>query len=69
MGDRILFKHNKKYITLLELIRIYRRLVLEYKPEANQIQVKLVEDSYDENLFYIGKSIGALKHDFTGEEK
>lgn len=68
MSDRILIKHEGKYITLPELIRIYGRLVIEYKPEANQIQVKTVSESYKE-MFRIGKSIGALKHDFTGEEK
>lgn len=68
MSDRILFKYNGKYITLPELMRIMGRIVLEYKPEANQIQVKAVSESYKE-MFRIGKSIGALKHDFAGEEK
>lgn len=68
MSDRILFKYNGKYITLPELMRIMGRIVLEYKPEANQIQVKCVDDSYN-GLLRIGKSMGALKHDFTGEEK
>ncbi len=68
MNDRIQFKLNGTYITLPQLMRIMGRIVLEYKPEANQIQVKCVDDSYN-GLFRIGKSMGALKHDFTGEEK
>lgn len=67
MSDRILFKYNGKYITLPELMRIMGRIVLEYKPEANQIQVKCVDDSFN-GLLHIGKSIGALKHDFNGED-
>lgn len=67
MNDRILFKYNGKYITLPELMRIKGCLVLEYKPEANQIQVKCVDDSFN-GLLRIGKSIGALKHDFSGED-
>ena len=68
MNDRIQFKLNGTYITLPQLMRIKGRIVLEYKPEANQIQVKCVDDSFN-GLLRIGKSIGALKHDFTGEEK
>lgn len=67
MNDRILFKYNGEYITLPELMRIMGRIVLEYKPEANQIQVKCVDDSFN-GILSIGKSIGALKHDFTKEE-
>ena len=62
---RVALKHGKEYITILEMMRIHRRVILELKPNANQIQVRLAEDSYDENLVYIGKSIGALKHDFS----
>ena len=44
-------------------MRKYKRVVLEYKDAANQIQVKAIIDSYN-GLLRIGKSLGALKHDF-----
>lgn len=68
MQDRILIKYNGEYITLPELMRKVGTVVLEYNPAANQIQVKEVSDSYN-GLLRIGKSLGALKHDFTGESK
>lgn len=63
MNDRIQIKQNGEYITLPELMRRQGRVLLEYKPLANQIQVKLVCECCDERLIVLG-SLGALKHDF-----
>lgn len=65
MQDRILIKRNGEYITLPELMREVGLVILEYKPAANQIQVKEAEQGFDG--FRAGKSLGALKHNFTGE--
>ena len=64
-NDRILMKDPEtgKYITLPEFMRKYGRVVLEYKPAANMIQVKMIEEGFD-GLLHIGRSLGALKHDF-----
>lgn len=65
MQDRILIKHNGEYITLTMLMRKYGKVLLEYKPAANQIQVKTVNECIDG--FTAGRSLGALKHDFGDE--
>ena len=64
-SDRILMKdpETRKYIPLPEFMRKYGRVVLEYKPAANMIQVRTVEEGFD-GLLHIGRSLGALKHDF-----
>lgn len=67
MEDRIQIKQNGVYITLPELIRQHGKLLLEYKPAADQIQVKTLYD--DENgQILVNRSIGALKHRFRGDE-
>lgn len=65
MQDRIQIKHNGAYITLPALMRQYGRILLEYKPAANMIQVKTVNECIDG--FTAGRSLGALKHDFGDE--
>ena len=65
MQDRILIKHNGEYITLPMLMQKYGKVILEYKPAANQIQVKTVNECIDG--FTAGRSLGALKHDFGDE--
>ena len=63
--DRILMRDPEtgEHIPLPDFMRKYKRVVLEYKDAANQIQVKAVTDSYN-GLLRIEKSFGALKHDF-----
>ena len=55
MQDRILIKHNGKYIALLELMKLYDKITLVYHPNANHIQAWAEDGTY----------IGNLKHDFT----
>ena len=54
MQDRIQIKLQGKLYTLPELMREYGEVNLQYKPLANQIQIRTAD----------GKWIGNLKHDF-----
>ena len=68
MQDRVLIKINGEYIPIPELMRQVGTVLLEYKPAANQIQVKAVSEIYN-GMFRVGKSLGALKHDFADGSK
>ena len=65
MQDRIQIKHNGTYITLPELVRKYGKILLEYKPAADQIQVRKINECIDG--FTVDSSLGALKHRFEDD--
>ena len=67
MQDRIQIKHNGVYKSLPDFLYEIGTVVLEYKPLANQIQVKALEKDEFGGLV-IGRSYGALKHDFGGDD-
>ena len=68
MEDRIQIKQNGVYITLPELLRQHGKLLLEYKPAADQIQGKTLYETYDSGQILVDRSIGALKHRFREGE-
>lgn len=65
MQDRIQIKHNGTYITLPELVRKYGKILLEYKPAADQIQVKKINECI--YGFTVDRSLCALKHRFEDD--
>lgn len=58
----VMHAHSFRHFFAIEFLK-RKNDILEYKDAANQIQVKAVTNSYD-GLLRIGRSFGALKHDF-----